>query len=88
MFDNLKDTNKWEIVKGATSGLGLYKKLYQYSKAGSVLVFDDCDFDLAVQTALDANFYTGGEVCSNATRVFVQRSISTLHNLTLTYENR
>ena len=43
MFDNLKDTNKWEIVKGATSGLGLYKKLYQYSKAGSVLVFDDCD---------------------------------------------
>ena len=43
MFDNLKNTNKWEIVKGATSGLGLYKKLYQYSKAGSVLVFDDCD---------------------------------------------
>ena len=41
-----------------------------------LLVFDDCDFDLAVQTALDANFYTAGEVCSNATRVFVQRSIA------------
>ena len=39
-------------------------------------MFEDCDFDLAVQTALDANFYTGGEVCSNATRVFVQRSIA------------
>ena len=41
-----------------------------------LLVFDDCDFELAVQTALDANFYTAGEVCSNATRVFVQRSIA------------
>ena len=39
-------------------------------------MFDDCDFELAVQTALDANFYTAGEVCSNATRVFVQRSIA------------
>ena len=41
-----------------------------------LLVFDDCDFELAVQTALNANFYTAGEVCSNATRVFVQRSIA------------
>jgi hypothetical protein len=31
------------VVKGATSGLGLYKKLYQYSAKGSVIVFDDCD---------------------------------------------
>ena len=30
---------------------------------------------MAVQTACDANFYTAGEVCSNATRVFVQDSI-------------
>ncbi len=26
--------------------------------------------------ALDANFYTAGEVCSNATRVFVEASIA------------
>ena len=31
---------------------------------------------LAVQLALDANFYTAGEVCSNATRVFVEDSIA------------
>ena len=31
---------------------------------------------MAVQTALDANFYTAGEVCSNATRVFVQDTIA------------
>jgi betaine-aldehyde dehydrogenase len=41
-----------------------------------LIVFADADFDLAVQTAIDANFYTAGEVCSNATRVFVEASIA------------
>lgn len=43
MFDNIKGENEWEVVKGATSAIGLYKKLYRYSAAGSVVVFDDCD---------------------------------------------
>ena len=43
MFENLKGELKWEVVKGATSAIGLYKKLYQYSSSGNVLVFDDCD---------------------------------------------
>ena len=43
MFDNLQGELKWEIVKGATSAIGLYKKLFKYSNAGNVLVFDDCD---------------------------------------------
>ena len=34
---------KYEIVKGAMSALGLYAKLYEYSEAGNVIVFDDCD---------------------------------------------
>jgi hypothetical protein len=34
---------KFEIVKGAMSALGLYAKLYEYSEAGNVIVFDDCD---------------------------------------------
>ncbi len=29
-----------------------------------------------MQTAIDANFYTAGEVCSNATRVFIQDKIA------------
>lgn len=41
-----------------------------------LIVFSDADFDLAVQTAIDANFYTAGEVCSNATRVFIQDKIA------------
>ena len=43
MFDNLQGRSEWEVVKGATSALGLYKKLYRYSAPGSVVVFDDCD---------------------------------------------
>lgn len=34
---------KYEVVKGAMSALGLYKKLFEFSERGSVVVFDDCD---------------------------------------------
>jgi betaine-aldehyde dehydrogenase len=40
-----------------------------------LIVFEDCDLDAAVSAAMMANFYTQGEICSNGTRVFVQRSI-------------
>ncbi len=34
---------RYEIVKGAMSAIGLYSKLYKFSDAKSILVFDDCD---------------------------------------------
>lgn len=34
---------KYEIVKGAMSAIGLYRKLYEFSDKKSILVFDDCD---------------------------------------------
>jgi betaine-aldehyde dehydrogenase len=40
-----------------------------------LLVFADADLDNAVKAAMMANFYTQGEVCSNGTRVFVERAI-------------
>lgn len=40
-----------------------------------LLIFPDADLDQAVSGALLGNFYSAGEVCSNATRVFVHRSI-------------
>ena len=40
-----------------------------------ILVFDDAHLDSAVNAALVANFYSAGEVCSNGTRVFVQRGL-------------
>ena len=34
---------KYEVVKGAMSAIGLYKKLYEFSEKKCILVFDDCD---------------------------------------------
>jgi betaine-aldehyde dehydrogenase len=41
-----------------------------------LIVFDDAHVDNAVAGALLGNFYSAGEVCSNGTRVFVQRGIA------------
>jgi len=40
-----------------------------------LIIFDDVDMKNAVSTAMLANFFSQGAVCSNGTRVFVQRSI-------------
>ena len=40
-----------------------------------LIIFDDADLKNAVKAALMANFLTQGEVCSNGTRIFVQRGI-------------
>jgi len=44
MFDKISGKRpRFEIVKGAMSGIGLFAKLYKFSDAKNVLVFDDCD---------------------------------------------
>lgn len=44
LFDSIGNRKpKYEIVKGAMSAVGLYKKLYQYSEKNNIIVFDDCD---------------------------------------------
>ena len=44
LFDKMASRKpRFEVVKGAMSALGLYAKLYKYSDANNVLVFDDCD---------------------------------------------
>jgi hypothetical protein len=40
---NDKKLKKYEVVKGAMSAIGLYKKLFEYSDKKCILVFDDCD---------------------------------------------
>ncbi len=40
-----------------------------------LIVFDDADLDSAVGGAMLGNFYSTGQVCSNGTRVFVQKKI-------------
>jgi hypothetical protein len=53
---------KYEVVKGAMSAIGLYKKLYEFQDKKCILVFDDCDSvlmdDLSLnilKAALDSN---------------------------------
>jgi hypothetical protein len=54
IFDVLGERKpKYEIVKGAMSAIGLYAKLYEYSDANHVLVFDDCDSILMEDLSLN-----------------------------------
>jgi betaine-aldehyde dehydrogenase len=40
-----------------------------------ILVFDDADIENAIGGAMLGNFYSTGQICSNGTRVFVQKGI-------------
>jgi hypothetical protein len=54
LFNKLADKKaKYEIVKGAMSSIGLYSKLYEFSAAGNVVVFDDCDSILMEDLSLN-----------------------------------
>jgi hypothetical protein len=44
---------KFGVEKGAASPIGLYKLLYEYAGAGSVLVMDDCDSVLYDEQSLN-----------------------------------
>ncbi|MCI4644767.1 MAG: betaine-aldehyde dehydrogenase [Hyphomonadaceae bacterium] len=39
-----------------------------------LIVFDDADLEAAVEGAAAGNFYSSGQICSNCTRIYVQRS--------------
>ena len=41
-----------------------------------LIVFDDADLERAADIAVAANFFSAGQVCTNATRVFVHRSVN------------
>ena len=54
MFEDIAGRNrKFEMVKGAMSAIGLYKKLYEHSAKGHVVCFDDCDAILYDDLALN-----------------------------------
>ncbi len=65
-------TGKKVMADAATTLKGVTLELGGKSP---IIVFDDADLDNAVNAALVANFYSAGEVCSNGTRVFVQRGL-------------
>ncbi len=54
LFNTLAEKKpRYEVVKGAMSAIGLYAKLYEFSKSGNVLVFDDCDSILMEELSLN-----------------------------------
>jgi betaine-aldehyde dehydrogenase len=55
-----------ETVKYVTMELGGKSPL---------IIFEDSQLDNAVSAAMNANFYTQGEVCSNGTRIYVHEDI-------------
>ncbi len=54
------------LIKHATMELG---------GKSPIVVFDDADLENAIAGAMLGNFYSTGQVCSNGTRVFVQRAL-------------
>jgi len=59
----------------ASAAKGLKAVTLELGGKSPLIVFADADIDNAVSGAMLANFYSSGQVCSNGTRVFVQRSI-------------
>ena len=70
-----------------TGSVGTGAKVYAAAAAGirhvtmelggksPLVIFDDANLENAVSGAILANFYSSGQVCSNGTRVFVQKGI-------------
>ena len=59
----------------AAAAEGLRHVTMELGGKSPLIIFDDADIEDAVGGALLGNFYSSGQVCSNGTRVFVQRGI-------------
>ncbi len=59
----------------ALAGEHLKKTTLELGGKSPLIVFDDADVENAVSAAINANFYSTGQICSNGTRVFVHTAI-------------
>jgi len=59
----------------AAAAAGMKHVTMELGGKSPLIVFDDADLDDAVGGAILGNFYSSGQVCSNGTRVFVQKGI-------------
>jgi betaine-aldehyde dehydrogenase len=59
----------------ALAGSGMKHATMELGGKSPLIIFDDADVENAVGGAMLANFYSAGQVCSNGTRVFVQKGI-------------
>ncbi|XYK82439.1 MAG: betaine-aldehyde dehydrogenase [Labrenzia sp.] len=59
----------------ALAGEHLKKTTLELGGKSPLIIFDDADIENAISAAINANFYSTGQICSNGTRVFVHTSI-------------
>ncbi|XP_064122266.1 4-trimethylaminobutyraldehyde dehydrogenase-like isoform X2 [Macrobrachium nipponense] len=59
----------------ATGAQGIKAVTLELGGKSPLIIFEDADMKNAIKATLIANFLSQGQVCSNGTRVFVQRSI-------------
>jgi len=59
----------------AAAAAGVRHVTMELGGKSPLVVFDDASVEDAVGAAMLGNFYSAGQVCSNGTRVFVQKSI-------------
>jgi betaine-aldehyde dehydrogenase len=59
----------------AAAAAGLKSVTLELGGKSPLIVFEDAELDDAVGAAMLGNFYSAGQICSNGTRVFVQRPL-------------
>lgn len=59
----------------AAAAAGMKHVTMELGGKSPLIIFDDADLESAISGAINANFYSTGQVCSNGTRVFVQKGI-------------
>ncbi|MGJ7458671.1 betaine-aldehyde dehydrogenase [Halomonas sp. RA08-2] len=62
-------------VMAAAGGSTLKEVTMELGGKSPLIVFNDADLDRAADAAMMANFYSSGQICTNGTRVFVERAV-------------
>ncbi|MFY0990836.1 betaine-aldehyde dehydrogenase [Halomonas sp. C05BenzN] len=62
-------------VMAAAGGSTLKDVTMELGGKSPLIVFADADLERAADAAMMANFYSSGQICTNGTRVFVERSV-------------
>jgi betaine-aldehyde dehydrogenase len=62
-------------VMSLAGGSSLKEVTMELGGKSPLLVFDDANLERAADIAMSANFFSSGQVCTNGTRVFVQRGV-------------
>ncbi len=62
-------------VMSLAGGSSLKEVTMELGGKSPLVVFDDANLERAADIAMSANFFSSGQVCTNGTRVFVQRSV-------------